>query len=54
MAPGLAPSSGAPQGASATVELDATGRPRIAFPEPPPLTEHGPARVIALCNQKGG
>jgi len=24
------------------------------FPEPPPLTSHGPARVIALCNQKGG
>src|SRR3569623_582444 len=22
--------------------------------EPPPLTEHGPARVIAMCNQKGG
>jgi chromosome partitioning protein len=24
------------------------------FPVPPPLTAHGPARVIALCNQKGG
>ncbi|WP_339568580.1 ParA family protein [Pseudokineococcus sp. 1T1Z-3] len=24
------------------------------FPEPPPLSGHGPARVIALCNQKGG
>ncbi|WP_235521277.1 ParA family protein [Cellulomonas sp. Leaf395] len=24
------------------------------FPEPPPLASHGPARVIALCNQKGG
>jgi len=24
------------------------------FPEPKPLTGHGPARVIALCNQKGG
>jgi chromosome partitioning protein len=36
------------------VVLDATGRPRIEFPEPPVLTEHGPARVIALCNQKGG
>ncbi len=21
---------------------------------PPPLTEHGPARIVALCNQKGG
>lgn len=24
------------------------------FPVPPPLREHGPARVIAMCNQKGG
>src|SRR3954466_15656533 len=23
------------------------------LPEPEPLTEHGPARVIAMCNQKG-
>lgn len=31
-----------------------TGRPLRSFPEPTPLTSHGPARVIALCNQKGG
>jgi len=24
------------------------------FPVPPPLDAHGPARIIALCNQKGG
>nr|WP_234998743.1 AAA family ATPase [Demequina sp. NBRC 110057] len=24
------------------------------FPEPTPLASHGPARVVALCNQKGG
>lgn len=24
------------------------------FPAPPPLSEHGPARIIAVCNQKGG
>ena len=36
------------------VVLDATGRPKIDFPEPEPLTEHGPAVVYALCNQKGG
>ncbi len=24
------------------------------FPVPPPLAAHGPARVIAMCNQKGG
>ena len=24
------------------------------FPEPPELESHGPARIIAMCNQKGG
>ena len=31
-----------------------TGRVMPAFPEPPPLRSHGPARIIAMCNQKGG
>jgi chromosome partitioning protein len=31
-----------------------TGRPMPAFPEPARLTTHGPARIIAMCNQKGG
>jgi chromosome partitioning protein len=31
-----------------------TGRPMPAFPEPTPLSTHGPARIIAMCNQKGG
>jgi chromosome partitioning protein len=31
-----------------------TGRPLPDFPEPPPLAGHGPARIIAMCNQKGG
>jgi chromosome partitioning protein len=31
-----------------------TGRPMPAFPEPTPLTSHGPARIVAMCNQKGG
>ena len=31
-----------------------TGRPLRTFPEPAPLSSHGPARIIALCNQKGG
>ncbi|HWH27687.1 MAG TPA: AAA family ATPase, partial [Mycobacteriales bacterium] len=35
-------------------DLGPTGRPRRTFPEPPPVGEHGPARVLALCNQKGG
>jgi len=31
-----------------------TGRPMPVFPEPAPRHSHGPARVIAMCNQKGG
>ncbi|MDP9828366.1 chromosome partitioning protein [Kineosporia succinea] len=31
-----------------------TGRPMPSFPNPDPLTAHGPARIIAMCNQKGG
>jgi chromosome partitioning protein len=30
------------------------GRPRPVFPEPAPLLVHGPARIAAVCNQKGG
>jgi len=35
-------------------ELGPTGRPLSGFPNPEPLTEHGPARTVAVCNQKGG
>jgi chromosome partitioning protein len=35
-------------------QVGPTGRPLPQFPEPPRLESHGPARVIALCNQKGG
>ena len=31
-----------------------TGRPLPVFPEPEPLLSHGPARIAAVCNQKGG
>ncbi|REJ04722.1 ParA family protein [Microbacterium bovistercoris] len=31
-----------------------TGRPYHGFDIPAPLSSHGPARIIALCNQKGG
>jgi chromosome partitioning protein len=34
--------------------LGPTGRPLPVFPEPEPLLVHGPARVAAVCNQKGG
>jgi chromosome partitioning protein len=36
------------------VDLGPTQRPRVDFPEPPPVERHGPARVVAMCNQKGG
>jgi chromosome partitioning protein len=45
------PSASPADGAEA---LGPTGRPRPHFPEPAPLDEHGPARVLAMCNQKGG
>jgi len=35
-------------------KLGPTGRPLPVFPEPPPLDHHGPATIIAMCNQKGG
>ena len=31
-----------------------TGRPMPFLPEPKVLTEHGPARVVSMTNQKGG
>jgi chromosome partitioning protein len=34
--------------------LGPTGRPMPDLPEPKPLATHGNARVIAMCNQKGG
>lgn len=34
--------------------LGPTGRPLTEFPTPPHLNSHGPARVIAMVNQKGG
>jgi len=35
-------------------QLGPTGRPMPDLPEPVAITEHGPAHVIAMCNQKGG
>jgi chromosome partitioning protein len=34
--------------------IDPAGRRCRAVPQPPPLDRHGPARVVAICNQKGG
>jgi len=50
-------SSQATTGTSTTADaplLDPVGRPLPLFPIPELLTSHGPARIIALCNQKGG
>ena len=45
-------------GASATADpepaIGLTGRPARHIPEPKPKSVHGPAKVIAMCNQKGG
>jgi chromosome partitioning protein len=46
-----------PDGVAQSVEpeplIGPTGRPWPDLPTPP-LTEHGPALIIAMCNQKGG
>ena len=39
---------------SSGLEVGLTGRPRREIPEPRPLEKHGPATIIAMCNQKGG
>ncbi|HVT21638.1 MAG TPA: ParA family protein [Mycobacteriales bacterium] len=35
-------------------EMGPTGRPRPRLRDPKPISEHGPAVILALCNQKGG
>src|SRR4051794_26845461 len=39
---------------TSTKTLGPTGRPFPKLAEPRRLDRHGPARVLALCNQKGG
>ncbi|MDP5228490.1 MULTISPECIES: ParA family protein [Arthrobacter] len=41
-------------GTAEDVRLGPTGRPLREFPTPAPLDSHGPARIIAMVNQKGG
>ena len=41
-------------GQPAVGEIGPTGRPMPAIPEPRPVKSTGNARVIAMCNQKGG
>jgi chromosome partitioning protein len=38
----------------AKAEIGPTGRPLPHFDDPKPLTTHGNARIISMCNQKGG
>ena len=54
--PGSSSTPGEPDSVQAAAEplLGPTGRPLPQFPEPEPLLEHGPGRIIAMCNQKGG
>lgn len=40
--------------AAASDAVGPTGRPLRIFPDPPELSTHGPARIIAMVNQKGG
>lgn len=35
-------------------ELGPTGRPLREYPDPAPISQHGPARIISMVNQKGG
>jgi chromosome partitioning protein len=41
-------------GAAASRQLDPAKARQRPLPEPPPRTPHGPAPVLAMCNQKGG
>ena len=40
--------------AARSAEVGLTGRPWRVIGDPAPRTSHGPAKVIAMCNQKGG
>ncbi|WP_331459756.1 ParA family protein [Jatrophihabitans cynanchi] len=49
------PESGALFAVERTRSADpAVTRKKRTVPEPTPIDRHGPARIIALCNQKGG
>ncbi len=41
-------------GTAPTQRTDVVGRPLPEFAVPAPLATHGPGRIIAMCNQKGG
>ncbi|QCB28390.1 Sporulation initiation inhibitor protein Soj [Corynebacterium endometrii] len=39
---------------ASAAEVGLTGRPIRELPQPEPLSQHGPATIISMCNQKGG
>ena len=43
-----------PEMGAAALRLDPAKARQRRLPDPKPLTQHGPAHVIAMCNQKGG
>ncbi len=51
---GLAATAPVAPASPAEPVLGPTGRPLPDLPDLRAVTEHGPARVIAMCNQKGG
>ncbi|WP_204920546.1 ParA family protein [Microlunatus panaciterrae] len=51
---GSAASPPAATAGSTGPELGPTGRPWPDIPEPTPVSGHGPAMIVAMCNQKGG
>ncbi|OZM70862.1 chromosome partitioning ATPase [Amycolatopsis antarctica] len=65
-APGRSARSSAPSGSARAEDrtvpgrpmdkngLGPTGREYREVPEPPALDRHGPAKIMAMCNQKGG
>jgi chromosome partitioning protein len=53
--PAADPDSGGLFAAPPSASADpAIARVKRELPEPAPLERHGPARILALCNQKGG
>jgi len=48
------PAPVSPAGGIEEPRTDVVGRPLPDFRDPAPLASHGPARIVAMCNQKGG
>ena len=48
------PTDPEPEMGAAASRLDPARARMRRLPDPKPLTQHGPAQIIAMCNQKGG